>query len=208
MQVELPWSGVWGAGRAQPGALQVSPWCHLLTAAPTPATVRIICVLVASQDSSGTVTELQLPQLLWVLGVWAVLAQGRGGSRGDGGGTWEGQLRDQTLPFCCATAQYELRNLTQHEPAGRAQVVGVPVDTGDLGRLGWWQLLPGDGALRVWKGPAQPRGAVARRGCSVSVLFPALSSRVCQFIPGFSTLRDLCSRSILAVSNQNSSWLF
>lgn len=88
----------------------------------------------------------------------AVLARGRGGSRGgaDGGGTWRGQLRSQTLPFCSATAPSELRNLTQHEPAGRAQVVGAPVEIGDQGRLGWWQLLPGDGAAWVWKPQLSP----------------------------------------------------
>lgn len=75
----------------------------------------------------------------------AVLARGReaaelaGGA--DGGGTWGGQLRYQTLPFCSATAQSELGNVAQHEPAGRAQVWGVSVETGEQERLGWWQLL-------------------------------------------------------------------
>lgn len=81
----MKWSlGSWeGPARGTAGESVVPPAdCSSHT-----CTVRIICVLVASQDSSGTVTELQLPQLLWVLGVWAVLAQGRGGSRGDGGGT-------------------------------------------------------------------------------------------------------------------------
>lgn len=107
------------------------------------------------------------------------------------------------MPFCSATANSELRNLTQHEPAGRAQVVGVPVGTGDQGRVRWWQLLPGDGAPGVWQGPAQPRGAVARRGCSVSVLCSSTQLQGLSVIPGLSTLRDLCSRSILAVSSQN-----
>lgn len=174
--VSMQWS--LGSWEGPAWALQVRPWCHLLT-----ATLGWVCgfarwhapglggILVTGFQWNSDKTAAAPAALSAACVVWG-LARGRGGSRGDWWSWWRRhmgraaeipELRYQTLLFCSVTAQSELRNLIQHEPAGRAQLVGISVETGEPGKAGMVAAAAWGWCSQGLEGPSSAQGCCSQK---------------------------------------------
>lgn len=89
----------------------------------------------------------------------------------------------RTLSFCSATAQSELRDLTQLEPAAQVFLWRLRTREGGVVAAAAWGWCS-----QGLESPSSAQGAVARRGCSVPVLCPSSHLQGLSVIPGFSTL--------------------